>query len=77
MVGPVEPAAVAKVEAPLEEECADGLGPRIKFPGPISEAPSGIMKKETTSGDLFLLWIGARMWIASGRRWSDVGECQV
>ena len=34
--------------AALEEGCADGLRPRIEFPGPISEAPIGIIKKTST-----------------------------
>ena len=43
--GPVEPATVAKVEAPLEEGCVDGLAPRSEFPGPIPAPQIGIIKK--------------------------------
>ena len=39
-----------KVKAPLEQGCANGLGPRIEFPGPISEAPTRIIKTASTNG---------------------------
>ena len=44
--GPVEPASVAKVKAPLEEGCVDGLGLRIEFPSPNSESPIEIIERQ-------------------------------